>query len=248
MVFGTGTQGDGGLRIWGNPQVCTPPPEGLVSWWPGDGNACDIVGPNNGELHGDVTFEPGMVGEAFHFDGLGSYVEAATAGLPTGTGNRTLEMWVRVDSFVTIDALFAGYGSPGIFGGAYLITAIDLRKHLEVESKDKAVHFSQWGSSLYGPALDPGTWHHVAVTNVNSRVGPLVTLYLDGIAVARSTDLRFSTPGNGRFYMGSLPEVLGQTDRLHGLVDEVSIYNRALSAKEIAAIYAAGSAGKCKEE
>jgi hypothetical protein len=42
-------------------QSCTPPPSGLVGWWPGDGNANDIVG-------GDVAYVPGEVGQAFSFD------------------------------------------------------------------------------------------------------------------------------------------------------------------------------------
>jgi hypothetical protein len=33
----------------------------LVGWWPGDGNANDIVAGNNGTLQGNVTFVPGMV-------------------------------------------------------------------------------------------------------------------------------------------------------------------------------------------
>jgi len=46
-------------------QTCVQPPSGLVSWWPGDGNALDIVGPNNGSLVGGVTFSTGKVDQAF---------------------------------------------------------------------------------------------------------------------------------------------------------------------------------------
>src|SRR5205085_1655519 len=56
-------------------QVCTPPPAGMVSWWPGDGHARDIQGSNNGRLLGGTTFAPGVVGQAFSFDGMGAYVE-----------------------------------------------------------------------------------------------------------------------------------------------------------------------------
>ena len=47
------------------------PPAGMVSWWPGDGNADDIVDGNPGTLSGDATFAPGKVGQAFRFDGDG---------------------------------------------------------------------------------------------------------------------------------------------------------------------------------
>src|SRR5260370_12481314 len=47
---------------------CAIPPGNLVSWWPGNGNAIDIQGGNNGTLKNGVTFNPGEVGQAFHFD------------------------------------------------------------------------------------------------------------------------------------------------------------------------------------
>ena len=42
--------------------VCDPPPAGLVAWWPGDGNAVDVVGGHNGTLVGGVTFPAGKWG------------------------------------------------------------------------------------------------------------------------------------------------------------------------------------------
>ena len=45
------------------------PPAGLISWWPGDGDPYDYEGPNHGELIGDTTYAPGVVGDAFSFDG-----------------------------------------------------------------------------------------------------------------------------------------------------------------------------------
>ena len=53
-----------------NRKGCAPPPSGVVSWWPGDGNTDDIVGPNHGQLFGGAHFVPGFVGQAFKFDGI----------------------------------------------------------------------------------------------------------------------------------------------------------------------------------
>jgi hypothetical protein len=50
-------------------QVCTPPPSGIVAWWPGDGNANDIIGGNNGTMEGTARFAPGKVGLAFSLNG-----------------------------------------------------------------------------------------------------------------------------------------------------------------------------------
>ena len=51
-------------------QTCTPPPPDMVSWWPGDGNANDIQGSNNGTLEGSTTFASGKIGQAFSFNGV----------------------------------------------------------------------------------------------------------------------------------------------------------------------------------
>src|SRR5438034_1135151 len=59
---------------------CVPPPSGLVSWWQGEGNASDRAGTNNGTITGNVTFGPGLVGQAFVSDGVnGSAVQVGTA-------------------------------------------------------------------------------------------------------------------------------------------------------------------------
>jgi len=97
---------------------------------------------------------------------------------------------------------------------------------------------SQWGDAIFGPVLTVSQFYHLAAT-AQSRV---VTLYLNGAAVAQKP-MTLNTQTD-QFYIGQFG---GDTSRsLQGLVDEVSVYNRALSAAEIQAIYGAGRAGKCK--
>src|SRR5262245_52643605 len=73
-----------------------PAPPGLVSWWPGDGDAVDIVGSNNGSLENGAGHAVGYVGDAFNFDGADDLMQAGTSGLPTGSQDRTLALWVRI--------------------------------------------------------------------------------------------------------------------------------------------------------
>src|SRR5262245_43250002 len=54
---------------------CVVPPAGLIAWWPGDGNANDIVGGNDGTPIDNATFATGYDGEAFSLDGTGDYVD-----------------------------------------------------------------------------------------------------------------------------------------------------------------------------
>ena len=70
----------------------------MVSWFPGEGSADDIAGPNNGQLENHTTFTEGVLGQGFLFDGIDDAVHAPTAGMPVGSGSRTIEGWVRVDA------------------------------------------------------------------------------------------------------------------------------------------------------
>lgn len=77
--------------------VCLDPPSGLVSWWPGDGNASDIIGPNDGTLINGATFAPGLVGQAFSFDGVGDEVEASGTYI-NYLQQLTIDAWVKHNS------------------------------------------------------------------------------------------------------------------------------------------------------
>src|SRR4051794_4444235 len=52
-----------------------PPPAGIIAWWPGDGNAIDIVGHHDGTLMGGATIAPGLVGQAFRLDGVNDFIQ-----------------------------------------------------------------------------------------------------------------------------------------------------------------------------
>jgi hypothetical protein len=219
------------LRTAGSQRVMvngTDLPAGAVSSWSGDDITQDGIGGNNGTLQGGATYGPGEVNQAFGFAGTGDYFQAPANGLPTGSSDRTMELWVNVKSFVTTEAMFASYGIFGVNGQAY-----------GLGTSGSTLFFSEWGTSIFGPSLQTGVWYHVAVTNV----GDTATLYLNGVAVASGT-LPINTGAGTNIYMGSIPGTVGQIRRLDGFTDELTVYNRALSAAEIQGIYINGSAGK----
>ena len=92
-----------------------PPPAGMVSWWPGDGNAQDIVDGNHGILSGDATFTGGKVGQAFSFDGVGDLVNVG--GTDNLAGSRTIDAWVfpNTNSGLGLPILTAGAANSGDF-------------------------------------------------------------------------------------------------------------------------------------
>ena len=86
-----------------------------------------------------------------------------------------------------------------------------------------------------------GVWYHVACV----RGSNFLQLYFNG-QLERQASVGFAQNyGNYPLYFGSSGQSYWDR-KFKGLLDEVSLYNRALASNEIAAIYAAGAAGKCK--
>jgi hypothetical protein len=79
---------------------CAPAPAGLVSWWRGENSTTDAVGGNNGTIAGTgtVTYGPGVVGQAFVFDG--THRDRLDLGNPVSLQLQdfTLEAWVKRSS------------------------------------------------------------------------------------------------------------------------------------------------------
>src|SRR3989338_6863910 len=212
---------------------CFPLPSNAAHWWRAEGNAQDSVGSSHGALEGGTVYVVGMTGQGFSFDGIDDLVAIPAGGFPTGASDRTLEAWVKVDAMPVEEAFFAGYDSFVAYGSTY---------HLGANSR--GLFFSSWGPDLFGPPLALNRWYHVAVTNT----GSLVTLYLDGVPV-NSGSLPIDTPlANSQFFIGKVGGGYGDIRRLQGQVDGVTLYTRALTPEEIAAIYQAGAQGKCATE
>src|SRR3954465_897744 len=75
--------------------TCFSAPINIAGWWPGDGNASDITGTNNGTLQGGATASgAGMVGSAFTLDGTNGFVQIPNSASLRPT-NLTIEAWVR---------------------------------------------------------------------------------------------------------------------------------------------------------
>ncbi len=226
-AFGTATSSNASLAV--NPANCTPPPPGLVSWWPGESNATDIVSGNNGTLKGNATFGAGKVNQAFVFDGNG---DGVVVGNPTNLQlqNFTIEAWVKRNN-TTQASINAGGGVVFGYGhGGYALIMAD-NGLVFLGSPD--ISFVQGVQAVSGLVF-----HHVAVTKNGSNV----VFYVDGVAdpaVIYNAVFQATTPAA----IGARGDNLANS--FLGEIDEVSVYNRALTASEIQSIYNAGSDGKC---
>ncbi len=221
----------------------------MISWWPAEGNASDIYGTNSGSLQGGTTATaPGLVGTCFTFDGTNSYVQIPDSPALQPT-NLTVEAWVRFDN---LDSIGSGGAPPG---EQYIVFKQNVRTNffegfflgkVRLVGRDT---FAFGISSATGQAVEvdatnavtTNVWYHVA----GVRGSNFIQIFVNGQLSAQTNVTFPQSYGTNALYFGSSGQSFWDR-KLRGNLDEVSLYNRALSANEIAAIYAAGQQGKCK--
>ena len=228
------------FRAWS--ADCVSPPAGLVAWWPGGGSANDIAGTNDGVLEGGVAFAGGEVGQSFSFNGSSADVRVpASASLNVGLADGfTIETWIN-PADITQRRQVVEWNN-GTFGVTFVVgdSSGGGPGSLFISVKDTS--YNDHIISTAGGLLFSNIWQHVAATYVRSN-GSTV-LYINGVQRAQATLGVFTPRTIGDLYVGVRPSE-GVSGRFVGLMDEVSLYNRTLSAAEIQAIYNASSAGKC---
>jgi Ca2+-binding RTX toxin-like protein len=231
------------LSVWsgvGGAQICVQPPSGLFNWWPGDGTTDDIIGTNHGTLQNGATFAPGMVGQAFDLDGINDFVSTTGNIGIFGDPAFTIEAWIfprPSDSFLQT-----------IFSQAQFDSKLQCINFILRDGK-VSLDFCSGGLTSSVP-LTTNTWHHIAAVKNPGLITSTTKLYVDGIDVTAGSVLEGGEDG--------IPNIIDTKTDLglfsplgsylfNGLIDELSVYKRALSTSKIQAIFDAGSAGKCKE-
>jgi hypothetical protein len=228
--------------------TCVTSPTNIVAWWPGDGNTYDLARTNFATLSG-ATYESAIASQGFSFDGVNDGVTAAddnSLNLVTTNDNVTVETWIKPLTNNTT------YGVMSVIGKRYTPDAYTTIGY-EMFVMNGAPGFQIM--NLSGVAtftatnhLRDGSYHHVAATLDRSSTNG-GKIYVDGIPVLtfNPTVLSGSLSNNAPVRIGVHPQP-GFNGWYKGIIDEATIYRRALSGTEITALYTAGSAGKCKTD
>lgn len=202
---------------------------GLVGYWTFDGS--DISGTtaydrsgsgNNGTLTNGPTRAIGKVGQALSFDGLNAGVYTSKPNF-TSAG-MTISMWIKPNSSFGTNDNFIGVWDNA---GWLFRTGFDVPQRIEFY--DGATSYET--SSSY---LTSGVWQYVTVTQDTSGV---YRIYYNGTVVyTSSTGMPVPNAGsNVNMSIGRLPAANAYS--FPGSIDEVRIYNRALSASEVSKLY-----------
>ncbi|MCP3915268.1 MAG: hypothetical protein GY711_06915 [bacterium] len=222
-------------------QICAPPPPGIVGWWDGDAiagtTADDIQGSNQGTMLGGMGLAPGIVGQAFSLDGGDDSIDVGLdPSLDIASGDHSVVTWARWTQTTGNARAFINLG--GFQQRFMLSTSFNSGGQGKVAYgfASSAGGGGASGTWFYnaGSGLNDGLWHHIAAT----KAGSTVQIYVDGVSVGFSV----GTVG----FLNSNVIGHGFHGNFNGDIDELALFERALSAAEVQAIYDARSAGMCK--
>ena len=209
--------------------------------WAGEGNAADLRGGNQGTIVKRVGFAPGVVGQAFAFDGQGSYVELNPQIGNYGMADFSLGLWLWREREGVAEPILDRTYTMGYLGEAtpafsyQASSEIDGHTSLYLDEAGRLQGIFSSGQDLHqlsssGP-LSLRTWHHLVLVRQGREMG----LYVDGQpeatdTAARVVDLALPMP----LILGGAP---AQDRYFQGLIDEVAFHNHALAPGEIARTY-----------
>jgi hypothetical protein len=230
---------------------CVPTPAGLVGWWRGEGTAADALGRHPGTVVGEVSFAPGMVGQGFHFDGSGGYVRIPNAPAMGFPSELTIELWYKHEGLPDeAYGLMSARGTetgPVNFGISVIPIGIGpYFNDPAVATGDDADQGGTFEASRYVPVPSSDEFHHLAVSFRQTSDNQVeLKTFIDGVLVrTKQLPAQLSAAvSDAAIVIGRSAEYGGEI--FHGVIDEVSLYRRALGADEIRGIAAARQHGKC---
>ncbi len=205
-------------------------PPGLVALWSGEGDGNDSADGHTATLT-DITFTEGKVGQAFAFNGTSGWLkipDSPTLDVGVGPGF-TVTAWIKP---TRVNGIYMGLewcdylcafqlgNTPSEQGG---IVA-------SIFDSERNNHFLRSGSGT----IVPNVFQHIAVTY--DKVSGVGTLYVNGTVVSQGNFGNLVPLTKGGIQIGFRPGNPGTWSYnryFAGLMDEIALYNRALSASEI---------------
>lgn len=200
----------------------------VIARWPGEGDATDATGNGHNAIFCSASFGPGMIGQAFYFDGTG--------GQTVDFGNQTLNFDTN-DFTVSFYLKASRTGSRIIILGKRPVCDDDNMFDFRVMETGQVIFevgdHHGYGGMAIGGHVD-GNWHHWA----GIRKGTEQYLYEDGVLVGRTSLPWPPNASNAVDFQFGVDPCWGVdgTTPLYGAIDEVEAYSRALTQIEIFAL------------
>lgn len=206
--------------------ACTPRPANLVAWLPADGNAKNLIGSTSATLLNGASYATGKVKQAFSLDGINDSIETSTTGLMNAL-SLTIECWVKPqlrsdgEDFPTN---VISNNNAGQFGHGFGVNVSASGSQMKVE-------YQNGFAILPAVTFTAGEWYHIAVVYTSGNF----KAFVNGQLVHDFNFAQEALDGANLIRIGRHNDDAGYGTKrfFKGLIDEVSLYSRALSETTI---------------
>ena len=228
------TNQDAGLNYDGTVRNC---PSSPVAEWRFDeaswGTVEDNIGNNDGSASGDATTtSPGQICRAGEFDGDGDYVSGLDLSQLQTTAS--LSFWIKTSQ----TGSNSPWTAPGVTGVEQSGGADDIFwGWLDSSGRIGLTVGNDYNNTKSNTAINDGDWHHLVLTR-NATDGAY-QIFIDG-SLDKSGTGGIGDIGNSFDLLG---KIKSSSDELEGLLDEVLIFDEALSLAQVTAIHTNQLAG-----
>jgi hypothetical protein len=223
----------------------------LVARYAFEGNTNDTSGGgHNGVAHNGPTYGPGKFGKAMHFDGKDDYVDIDPFKYTNDEGEFGLTFWFKVKS---IPNTADNQSFPYLFSHGMTNRSNNISIYFRAVESDQRTHTRlmdlanpedvrgaggpAWITDLPAAEMANGQWHMYAITSSAVDGG---TIYIDGKVMSTNPNYKGDMVNlldkinlGRRGYQGEASRYFGSSDSDDGLLDDVRIYDRALTAEEV---------------
>jgi hypothetical protein len=196
------------------------PTNGLVGWWPFNGNANDESGNgNNGTVNGATltTDRFGNVGKAYSFDGVNDYILTTR----TSQSSFSISLWFLTNQNNLFTPFIDAYNS-----------------NFELYLKNLKPNFTKWITApgnyqeyTSNTSANLNQWNHLVCTYSNGNI----KLFLNNVLISSFQNVAITNNNNGSFYFGA--SISGTFQYYNGKLDDIGFWNRALTQQEITDLY-----------
>ncbi len=199
------------------------PTNGLVGWWPFNGNANDESGnSNNGSLGSGIVATSDRysnINAAYYFSGAGNI--SLTSSPTTGNQDFTITGWVKTNN-TSVRKGIACWGQDTPWSSTYFF--ITNNGYLNFG-------FAYNGGPQSSTFISDNVWHFVGVTCTSG----LIQLYLDGNPTASALQMNPNINGTNKAIGANIDN--SGSNNFVGALDDIGIWNRALTPSEITGLY-----------
>jgi hypothetical protein len=208
------------------------PSNGLVGWWPFNGNANDESGNgNNGTVNGATlsTDRFGGSNNSYNFDGINDYIEVPNIAVQ-GNAERTLSAWILT------------YYNPIWSTGEMVISTgsgsneQNATFNIRLDNQSQFAGFMGFVNDYYPTGnviLNDSIWHHLVLTYKNDTL----KFYVDGQFEKLNYQPGLSTNGQSNFFGKSNDFNAHAQAFWIGELDDIGMWNRALTSAEITTLF-----------